>query len=230
MVGVLARPISAPTAPKRASRATGLVRLPPGISTRERHGGNRRRGLHRHAGDDGARSATASLGARPVVSSPAPPAGWARLQSRCLPSSATRSSPRPQEADYLKGLGAAEIIDRKELAEKPRALAKERWAVRSVPATLANVLSMTRYGCLWTCRGDGLAHQRRPLHHPGGMSACALNSVMCPLPLRREAWKRLEIDLDRAKIAAMTTQIGLAEVIKARKAHRRGPGTRANCG
>ena len=56
---------------------------------------------------------------------------------------------RPQEADYLKSLGAAEIVDRKELAGPAKPLAKERWAggVDSVGSTtLANVLSMTRYG------------------------------------------------------------------------------------
>ncbi|HEX6094208.1 MAG TPA: MDR family oxidoreductase, partial [Dongiaceae bacterium] len=59
------------------------------------------------------------------------------------------STGRPQEADYLKGLGASEIIDRKELSGAPKPLAKERWAggVDSVGSTtLANVLSMTRYG------------------------------------------------------------------------------------
>src|SRR6185437_1091615 len=56
---------------------------------------------------------------------------------------------RPQEADYLKGLGAAEIVERKELAGPPKPLAKERWAgaVDSAGSTtLANLLSMTRYG------------------------------------------------------------------------------------
>ena len=56
---------------------------------------------------------------------------------------------RPQEADYLKGLGAAEIIDRKDLSGPAKPLAKERWAggIDAVGSTtLANVLSMTRYG------------------------------------------------------------------------------------
>src|SRR3954464_9588145 len=59
------------------------------------------------------------------------------------------STGRPEEADYLKGLGATEIIERKELSGTPRPIAKERWAggVDSVGSTtLANVLSMTKYG------------------------------------------------------------------------------------
>ena len=59
------------------------------------------------------------------------------------------STGRPSEADYLKGLGAAEVIERKELTGPPRALGKERWAggIDAVGSTtLANVLSMTRYG------------------------------------------------------------------------------------
>ena len=59
------------------------------------------------------------------------------------------STGRASEADYLEGLGAAEIIDRAELAGRPRPLGKERWAgaVDAVGSnTLANALSMTRYG------------------------------------------------------------------------------------
>jgi acrylyl-CoA reductase (NADPH) len=133
------------------------------------------------------------------------------------------STGRSQEADYLKGLGAREVIDRKELAEKPRALAKERWAggIDAVGSTtLANVLSMTRYGgAIAACGlagGMDLPTSVAPFILRG-VSLLGIDSVMCPLPLRREAWKRLETDLDRAKIAAMTTEIGLADVIEAGK-------------
>ena len=128
------------------------------------------------------------------------------------------STGRPQESEYLKGLGAAEIIDRAELAGTPKPLGKERWAggIDSVGSTtLANLLSMTRYGgAVAAC---GLA---------GGMdlpasvapfilravSLLGIDSVMCPQLLRREAWKRLACDLDRGKLAAMTSEIGLAGV------------------
>jgi acrylyl-CoA reductase (NADPH) len=133
----------------------------------------------------------------------------------------TASTGRVQEADYLKALGATEIIDRKELSGPAKPLAKERWAggIDTVGSTtLANVLSMTRYGgAVAAC---GLA---------GGMdlpasvapfilravSLVGIDSVMCPIALRREAWQRLESDLDRKKLAAMTSEIGLAEVIPA---------------
>jgi acrylyl-CoA reductase (NADPH) len=131
------------------------------------------------------------------------------------------STGRPDEAAYLKGLGATEIIERKELSGPPRPLAKERWAggIDAVGSTtLANVLSMTRYGgAVAAC---GLAGG---MDLPGsvapfilrGISLLGIDSVMCPLPLRREAWRRLETDLDRSKIAAMVSEIGLADVIAA---------------
>ena len=133
------------------------------------------------------------------------------------------STGRPEEAAYLKGLGAAEIIDRKELSGPGRPLAKERWAggIDSVGSTtLANMLSMTRYGgAVAAC---GLAGG---MDLPGsvapfilrGVSLLGIDSVMCPLLLRQEAWRRLETDLDRAKIAAMTSEIGLADVVAAGK-------------
>jgi acrylyl-CoA reductase (NADPH) len=131
---------------------------------------------------------------------------------------------RPQEADYLKGLGAAEIVERKELARPAKALARERWAgaVDAVGSTtLANLLSMTRYGgAVAAC---GLAGG---MDLPGsvapfilrGVCLYGIDSVMCPLPRRKEAWKRLETDLDRRKLAAMTTEIPLSEVAEAASA------------
>ena len=131
---------------------------------------------------------------------------------------------RPQEADYLKGLGAAEIVERKELAGPAKPLAKERWAgaIDAVGSTtLANLLSMTRYGgAVSAC---GLA---AGMDLPGsvapfilrGVCLYGIDSVMCPLPRRQEAWKRLETDLDRQKLAAMSTEISLSGVFEAAKA------------
>jgi acrylyl-CoA reductase (NADPH) len=128
---------------------------------------------------------------------------------------------RTQEADYLKGLGAAEILDRKELAGPAKPMAKERWAggVDAVGSnTLANVLSMTRYGgAVAAC---GLAGG---MDLPGsvapfilrGVCLYGIDSVMCPIARRREAWKRLEKDLDLQKLAAMTTEIGLTDLADA---------------
>jgi acrylyl-CoA reductase (NADPH) len=131
------------------------------------------------------------------------------------------STGRPEEADYLKQLGAAEIIERKELTGAPRALAKERWAggVDSVgSATLANVLSMTRYGgAVAACGlagGMDLPSSVAPFILRG-VSLLGIDSVMCPMPERRAAWNRLERDLDGGKLAEITSEIGLDQVIEA---------------
>ena len=129
------------------------------------------------------------------------------------------STGRPEEADYLKGLGAAEIIDRNELSQPAKPLAKERWAagVDSVGShTLANLLAMTKYlGAIAAC---GLAGG---MDLPGsvapfilrGVSLLGIDSVQCPIGVRSKAWQRLASDLDRAKLAQMTREIGLDEVI-----------------
>jgi acrylyl-CoA reductase (NADPH) len=131
------------------------------------------------------------------------------------------STGRPAEAAYLKGLGAAEVIERKELTGPPRALGKERWAggIDAVGSTtLANVLSMTRYGGAVAACGLAGGMDLPTTVAPfilRGVSLIGIDSVMCPLALRQEAWRRLETDLDRAKIAVMTSEVGLADVIDA---------------
>jgi acrylyl-CoA reductase (NADPH) len=135
--------------------------------------------------------------------------------------SVTASTGRPAEAAYLKDLGAAEVIDRKELTGTVRPLAKERWAggIDAVGSTtLANVLSMTRYGgAVAACGlagGMDLPTSVAPFILRG-VSLLGIDSVMCPLLLRQEAWRRLEQDLNRQKLAAMTSEIGLGDVIAA---------------
>jgi acrylyl-CoA reductase (NADPH) len=131
------------------------------------------------------------------------------------------STGRPEEAAYLKDLGAGDIISRNELTGPPRPLAKERWAggIDAVGSTtLANVLSMTRYsGVVAACGlagGMDLPTTVAPFILRG-VSLIGIDSVMCPLPLREAAWRRLETDLDREKIAAMANEIGLDDVIAA---------------
>jgi acrylyl-CoA reductase (NADPH) len=131
------------------------------------------------------------------------------------------STGRISEAAYLQNLGAGEVIDRNELSGPARPLAKERWAggIDAVGSTtLANVLSMTRYGgAVAAC---GLAGG---MDLPGSVapfilravSLIGIDSVMCPLTMRQQAWRRLETDFDRAKMAAITSEIGLADVIEA---------------
>jgi acrylyl-CoA reductase (NADPH) len=131
------------------------------------------------------------------------------------------STGRSSEADYLKRLGAAEVIERKELAGAPRALGKECWAggIDAVGSTtLANVLSMTRYGGVVAACGLAGGMDLPTTVAPfilRGVSLVGIDSVMCPIALRQEAWRRLETDLDRGKIESMTSEIGLADVIDA---------------
>lgn len=134
------------------------------------------------------------------------------------------STGRPQEADYLKGLGAADIIDRAELSQPAKPLAKERWAagVDSVGSnTLANLLAGTRYGgAIAACGlagGMDLPTSVAPFILRG-VSLLGIDSVMCPKPLRIEAWRRLARDLDKAKLAAMTTTVPFAQVLDTARA------------
>jgi acrylyl-CoA reductase (NADPH) len=133
----------------------------------------------------------------------------------------TAATGRPEEAGYLKKLGATEIIERKELAGPAKPLAKERFAggVDSVGSTtLANVLSMTRYGgAVAACGlagGMDLPTSVAPFILRG-VSLIGVDSVMRPMADRQVAWRRLEGELDRGKLADMTTEIGLAEAIEA---------------
>lgn len=130
------------------------------------------------------------------------------------------STGRVSEAGYLKDLGAAEVIDRNELSEPAKPLAKERWAggVDSVGSTtLANLLSMTKYrGAIAACglaAGMDLPSSVAPFILRG-VCLLGIDSVMCPIELRRTAWARLASDLDRTKLSEITHEIGLAEVIE----------------
>ena len=131
------------------------------------------------------------------------------------------STGRPQEAAYLRLLGAAEVIDRAELTATPRPIGKERWAggIDSVGSvTLANVLSMTRYGgAVAACGlagGMDLPTSVAPFILRG-VSLLGVDSVMCPQRLRRAAWARLATALDRQKLAQLTAEIELSGVIEA---------------
>jgi acrylyl-CoA reductase (NADPH) len=134
------------------------------------------------------------------------------------------STGRTSEADYLTGLGAAEIIDRAELSAPGRPLGKERWAaaVDSVGShTLANVLAQTQYhGAVAACglaQGMDLPASVAPFILRG-VALLGIDSVMCPKPKRLEAWRRLSQDLDRAKLAAITTTVPFDQVIETARA------------
>ena len=131
------------------------------------------------------------------------------------------STGRPGEADYLKGLGAAEIIDRAELSGPGKPLARERWAagIDSVGShTLANVLAATRYGGVVAACGLAGGMDLPSSVAPfilRGVSLIGIDSVMAPIALRREAWARLARDLDLEKLKTMTTTIPLEDAISA---------------
>jgi acrylyl-CoA reductase (NADPH) len=131
------------------------------------------------------------------------------------------STGRMSETSYLKDLGAAEVIDRAELSGPAKPLAKERWAggIDSVGSTtLANVLSMTKYrGAVAACglaAGMDLPSSVAPFILRG-VCLLGIDSVMCPIELRKIAWGRLATDLDRTKLAEITHEIGLGEVVEA---------------
>ena len=131
------------------------------------------------------------------------------------------STGRAAEAGYLQGLGAAAVIDRAELSTAGRPLQKERWAgvVDAVGShTLANALAQTRYGgAVAACglaQGMDLPTSVAPFILRG-VRLLGVDSVMCPTTRRQQAWAHLAAELDRARLAAMTRTIGLAEAPQA---------------
>lgn len=131
------------------------------------------------------------------------------------------STGRMSEASYLRDIGAAEVIDRAELSGPAKPLAKERWAggVDSVGSTtLANLLSMTKYGgAIAACglaAGMDLPSSVAPFILRG-VCLLGIDSVMCPIELRKTAWSRLASDLAPGKLTEITHEIGLDEVIGA---------------
>jgi acrylyl-CoA reductase (NADPH) len=125
------------------------------------------------------------------------------------------------EADYLKTLGAAAVIDRSELSAPGKPLQKERWSavVDAVGShTLANACAQTRYnGAVAAC---GLA---QGMDFPAtvapfilrGVALLGVESVMVPMALREQAWSRLARDLDPRLLDTMVTEIPLADAVAA---------------
>jgi len=128
------------------------------------------------------------------------------------------STGKSAEADYLKGLGAQQVVDRNELSQPGKPLQKERWAgaVDSVGShTLANVCAQTRYrGLVAAC---GLA---QGMDFPAScapfilrnVSLLGIDSVMAPREVREPAWDRLARDLDTGALDRISKVIGLGEV------------------
>lgn len=126
---------------------------------------------------------------------------------------------RPEETDYLKSLGATEIVTREELSGKPRALGKERWAGAVDVAgsnVLANVIGQIKYGGAVAACGLAAGMDLPASVAPfilRGVKLLGVDSVMCPKEKRLRAWKRLAEDLDTDKLDAMTGTIGFSELL-----------------
>ena len=123
------------------------------------------------------------------------------------------------ETEYLKSLGAAEVLDRAALSAPGKPLQKERWAgvIDSVGShTLVNAIAQVRYGGVVTA--CGLA---QGLDFPAsvapfilrGVRLIGIDSVMAPRERRIAAWSRLASDLDTAKLDAITREITLVEAL-----------------
>ncbi|MDH0240652.1 MDR family oxidoreductase, partial [Aeromonas caviae] len=126
---------------------------------------------------------------------------------------------RLHEADYLKSLGAAEVIDRAELATPGRPLGKERWAgvIDTVGShTLANACATTRYGGAVAACGLAGGMDFPSTVMPfilRGVTLYGIDSVMVPRPLRQQAWARLAEDLDLTRLHLLTREVPLSQVV-----------------
>ena len=131
------------------------------------------------------------------------------------------TSGKPEQAEFLKGLGATEVLDRKLLSEPGKPLQRERWAgvVDCVGShTLANACAQTKYG--GTVTACGLA---QGMDFPSsvapfilrGVALKGIDSVMAPLAVREEAWRRLASDLDLNKLNDLTRTLPLEGAIEA---------------
>jgi len=132
---------------------------------------------------------------------------------------AIASTGRPEEADYLRSLGAADVIDRTQFDDLGKPLQGQRWsgAVDSVGgAPLANVLAQTNYGGTVAACGLAASAELPTTVMPfilRGVTLVGINSVFAPTALREEAWRRLASDLDLALLDGMSTTIGLEQAL-----------------
>jgi len=201
-------------------KADWLVPLPAGLSTRQAMAigtagytamlcclALREQGVQPQAGEILVTGATGGVGSIAVSLL----AGWGYR--------VVASTGKAAEAAYLAALGASAVIDRAELTSPGKPLQKERWAgvVDAVGShTLANACAQTRYGGTVTACGLAQGMDFPVTVAPfilRGVRLIGVDSVMCPMPRRVQAWQRLATDLDRGKLDAATTEIGLAQAI-----------------
>jgi acrylyl-CoA reductase (NADPH) len=131
------------------------------------------------------------------------------------------TSGKPEQAEFLKGLGASEVLDRKLLSEPGKPLQRERWAgvVDCVGShTLANACAQTKYGGTVTACGLAQGMDLPSSVAPfilRGVALKGIDSVMAPLAVREEAWRRLASDLDLNKLNDLTRTLSLEGAIEA---------------
>ena len=202
-----------------------LVAVPPAFSTRQAMAigtagytamlcvlALERHGLRAGDGDVLVTGATGGVGSVAVA-----------LLSR-LGHRVTAATGKLGETDYLMRLGASTVIDRAELSAAGKPLQKERWAavIDAVGShTLVNALAQTRYGGVVAACGLAQGHDLPATVMPfilRGVTLAGVDSVMAPIELRREAWRRLAIDLDPLKLDAITVEVDLDGAIEAAQA------------
>lgn len=131
------------------------------------------------------------------------------------------TSGKPEQAEFLKGLGASEVLDRKLLSEPGKPLQRERWAgvVDCVGShTLANACAQTKYGGTVTACGLAQGMDLPSSVAPfilRGVALKGIDSVMAPLAVREEAWRRLASNLDLNKLNDLTRTLSLEGAIEA---------------
>ena len=126
---------------------------------------------------------------------------------------------RPQERDYIKSLGATDVLERSTFCVPGKPLGRERWAgaVDVVGSyTLANVCATTKYRGVVTACGLAAGMDFPATVAPfilRGVTLVGIDSVMCPRTERLMAWQRLAEDLDITKLGLIANEIGLTDVI-----------------
>lgn len=126
---------------------------------------------------------------------------------------------RPQERDYIKSLGATDVLERSTFCVPGKPLGRERWAgaVDVVGSyTLANVCATTKYRGVVTACGLAAGMDFPATVAPfilRGVTLVGIDSVMCPRTERLVAWQRLAEDLDITKLGLIANEIGLTDVI-----------------
>jgi len=127
------------------------------------------------------------------------------------------STGRPEQANYLRSLGAADVVDRHQFDDHGKPLQGQRWsgAIDSVGGeTLANVIAQTNYGGTVAACGLAASADLPTTVLPfilRGVTLAGINSVFAPTALREEAWRRLATDLDLGLLDGMSTTIGLQD-------------------